>query len=80
MTSYIIKSTRIKSKDQKYLNQIRYFGGFIDLGMLGQSQHWVYENEAKEFGINEANQLLNIFIHNDIKSNSYQFEILPINK
>lgn len=77
MTSYIIKSTRIKSTNPKYLNQVRYFGGYIDLGALGQSEHWVYEKEAKKFGINEANQYLNIFIHND-KGNSYQFEILPI--
>jgi len=75
MKSYIIKSTRIKSKDAKYLNVVHYFGGFIDLGMLGQSEHWVYENEAKEVGITEANQLLAHFIKRD-KGQSYQFEII----
>jgi hypothetical protein len=78
ITEYIIKSTRIKSKDPKYLNVVHYFGGFIDLGMLGQSEHWVYENEAKLFGINEANQFLKYFIKRD-RGNSYQFEIL-VNK
>jgi hypothetical protein len=78
ITEYIIKSTRLKSKDPKYLNVVHYFGGFIDLGMLGQSEHWVWENEAKSVGINEANELLNYFVKRD-KGNSYQFEIL-VNK
>jgi hypothetical protein len=79
ITEYVIKSTRIKSKDPKYLNVVHYFGGFIDLGMLGQSEHWVYEKEAKMIGINEANHLLAYFIKRD-KGQSYQFEIIPQNK
>ena len=75
MKNYVIKRTRIKSSNQRYLNQVRYFVGHIDLGALGQSEHWGHESDAQLQNTNEAQGLLQLFARAD-KSGNYTFEII----
>jgi len=75
MKNYVIKRTRIKSSNQKSLNQVRYFVGYIDLGALGQSEHWGHESDAQLQNTNEAHGLLQLFTRAD-KSGNYTFEII----
>jgi len=75
MKNYVIKRTRIKSSNQNYLNQVRYFVGYIDLGALGQSEHWGHESDAQLQNTNEAQGLLQLFTKAD-KSGNYTFEII----
>jgi hypothetical protein len=71
----VIKKTRLKSKNPKYLNEVRYFGGYIDLGEFGLAQHWVYEKEAKLLKLSEAEQLFFNLIAVD-KHKNYSYELL----
>lgn len=71
----VIKKTRLKSKNPKYLNEERYFGGYIDLGALGLSQQWVYEKEAKLLTLKEAEQLFFNLVAVD-KHKNYCYELL----
>jgi hypothetical protein len=71
----VIKKTRLVSKNPKYLNEERYFGGYIDLGALGSAIHWVYEKEAKLLPLREAENLFFNFVANDKHAN-YKFELL----
>lgn len=75
MKSYVIKRTRVKSSNQRYLNQVRYFVGYIDLGALGQSEHWGHESDAQLQNKNEADGLHQMFTRAD-KSGNYTFEII----
>ena len=75
MKNYVIKRTRVKSSNPKYLNQVRYFSGHIDLGALGQSEHWSHESDAQLQNKNEAEGLHQMFTRAD-KIGNYTFEII----
>jgi len=77
MKSYIIKSTRIKSKNPSEINQVRYYGGEIPLGPLGLAYHWLNESGAKILGFEEATLLLKFFIRDD-KADNYNYEIITL--
>ena len=77
MTSYIIKSTRIKSNNPSEINQVRYYGGEIPLGPLGLAYHWLNEAGAKIIGWEEAELLLKFFIRDD-KDDNYDYEIISL--
>ena len=71
----VIKKTRLKSKNPKYLNEVRYFGGYIDLDAFGLNEQWVFEKDAKLLLLAEAEKLFFSFVAND-KHTNYKFELL----
>jgi hypothetical protein len=75
MTNYIIKKTRTKSPNPKYLNEERYYVGEIDLGALGMSVQWGFATDAQLLSLNSAQGLLQIFKRQD-KAGNYKFETI----
>jgi hypothetical protein len=71
----VIKKTRVKSKNPKYLNEVRYFGGYIDLGAFGEFEHWVWEKDAKLLPLSEAEKLFFSFTNNN-KHGNYVYELI----